>query len=395
MPRSNCPPKYRLHKARNCAVVTIDGKNHYLGPYHSPESFEKYNRLVAGWSVNGQLTRPVGDQPNPSILSINGLTLRYLDFASGYYLKHGKPTGEVDNIRCAVRVLKKLFGSTPAAGFGPKDLELVRQAMIEAQLGRKTINGRVGRLKRMFRWGTKEGLVPPGSYHALLAVEGLKRHRTAAKETGPVTTVSEKHVLAALSHVNPVVRAMAQVQELSGMRPQDVRNLRTCDVDLSGDVWVYTPWTHKTEHHGHVRRIAIGPKAQAILKPFLRPDDPKSYVFSPRAAVMAVRAERRRLRKTPITPSERNRCRKSHRKRTFCVQYLKDAYALAIARACFKAGVPTWSPNRLRHNCATKIRTLYGLDVAAAVLGHRLGTVTEIYAEADFRKAIEVMREIG
>jgi hypothetical protein len=33
MPGTNRPPTYRLHKARNCAVVTIDGKNHYLGPY--------------------------------------------------------------------------------------------------------------------------------------------------------------------------------------------------------------------------------------------------------------------------------------------------------------------------------------------------------------------------
>ena len=47
------------------------------------------------------------------------------------------------------------------------------------------------------------------------------------------------------------------------MRPQDVRNLRTCDLDRHGEVWVHTPWTHKTEHHGHVRRIAIGPKAWA------------------------------------------------------------------------------------------------------------------------------------
>jgi hypothetical protein len=31
-------PSCRLHKARNCAVVTIHGKNHYLGPYDSPES---------------------------------------------------------------------------------------------------------------------------------------------------------------------------------------------------------------------------------------------------------------------------------------------------------------------------------------------------------------------
>jgi hypothetical protein len=40
-------PKYRLHKARNCAIVTIAGRDHYLGAYDSTESREKYHRLVA------------------------------------------------------------------------------------------------------------------------------------------------------------------------------------------------------------------------------------------------------------------------------------------------------------------------------------------------------------
>ena len=38
MPRKTTP-KYRLYKARNCAVVTIAGRDHYLGPYDSPESW--------------------------------------------------------------------------------------------------------------------------------------------------------------------------------------------------------------------------------------------------------------------------------------------------------------------------------------------------------------------
>jgi integrase len=73
------------------------------------------------------------------------------------------------------------------------------------------------------------------------------------------------------------------------------------------------------------------------------------------------------------------------------------AYARLIARwrAGRRAGVPRWCPNQLRHRCATRVRRLYGLDGAAAVLGHRLGTVTEVYAEADFCKAIAIMREIG
>jgi hypothetical protein len=45
MPRKKTP-SYRFHKARNCAVVTIDGRDHYLGVYDSPESRERYHRLV-------------------------------------------------------------------------------------------------------------------------------------------------------------------------------------------------------------------------------------------------------------------------------------------------------------------------------------------------------------
>jgi integrase len=402
MPRSNRPPSYRLHKARNCAVVTINGRNHYLGPYHSPESFEKYNRLIAEWSINNQSHPPNSHNranllqiPNPPSLSINELILSYLDWAAGYYKKHGSRTTEFDNIRCALRFLMLLFGSTPAATFGPKDLELVRQAMIEDQLGRKTINGRISRIKRMFRWGTRVGLLPPSCYHALMALEGLKRFRSPAKETPPVTTVPELSIQATLNHLNPTVRAMAQIQALTGMRPQDIRNLRTSDLETSSDVWVYTPWTHKTEHHGHIRRIAIGPKAQLLLAPFLKPNDPQSYVFSPRDTVSNLQAERSRSRKTPRTPSERNRTRKSNPKRSPRLQYSKDAYTTAIVRAAARAGVPPWSPNQLRHNAATKIRSLFGLDATAAVLGHRLGSVTEVYADADFRKAIEVMRQIG
>ena len=37
MPRKK-NPSYRFHKARNCAVVTINGRDHYLGAHDSPES---------------------------------------------------------------------------------------------------------------------------------------------------------------------------------------------------------------------------------------------------------------------------------------------------------------------------------------------------------------------
>ena len=61
MARRHIPPTYRFHKARQCAVVTIDGKNHYLGPYGSPESHEKYSRLIAEWHANGRQLLPVSE----------------------------------------------------------------------------------------------------------------------------------------------------------------------------------------------------------------------------------------------------------------------------------------------------------------------------------------------
>ena len=247
----------------------------------------------------------------------------------------------------------------------------------------------------MFRWASRDELVPAGVYHGLLAVDGLQRGRSQARETEPVGPVPEEHVSAVLPLLSQQVRTMVQVQELAAMRPQDIRNLRTGDLDMTSDVWVYTPWTHKTEHHGHQRRIAIGPRAQVLLRPFLKPDAPTAYVFSPREAIALIRAERCAHRKTRRTPSELRRRAKPNPKRAPGERYTKAGYETAIYKACKKAGVPSWAPNRLRHNCATRVRRLYGLDGAAAVLGHRLGTVTEVYAESDLKKAIDIMRAIG
>ena len=75
MPRrtTSKPPKYRLHRARNLAVVTVDGKDHYLGPFGSPESHERYAQIIARWKQPAQM--PIGKVPAPA-LSIGELTLR-------------------------------------------------------------------------------------------------------------------------------------------------------------------------------------------------------------------------------------------------------------------------------------------------------------------------------
>jgi hypothetical protein len=110
MPRKN--PSYRFHRARNCAVVTIDGKDHYLGTYDSPESWEKYHRLVAEHLAERRETPP--PLPADAPLTVTELIARYWRFAKTYYVKDGKPTSEVHAIKLALRFVRPLYGTLPA-----------------------------------------------------------------------------------------------------------------------------------------------------------------------------------------------------------------------------------------------------------------------------------------
>ena len=42
-------PSYRLHKPSGQARVIINGEHIYLGKYGTPESYDRYDRLVAEW----------------------------------------------------------------------------------------------------------------------------------------------------------------------------------------------------------------------------------------------------------------------------------------------------------------------------------------------------------
>jgi hypothetical protein len=52
-------PTYRLHKPSGQAVVTLDGRDHYLGTHASPESRAKYLRLIRAY-LDGEVRIPSG-----------------------------------------------------------------------------------------------------------------------------------------------------------------------------------------------------------------------------------------------------------------------------------------------------------------------------------------------
>lgn len=115
-------PKYRCFKPRNLGLVVIDGKQHYLGRYGSPESVAEYNRLVQEWLARGDEPRAsVVDRPSGSVLTVNELILVFLTHHGKNYYRHadGTPTGEYDNFKESLKPLKSLFGRSPTSDFTP------------------------------------------------------------------------------------------------------------------------------------------------------------------------------------------------------------------------------------------------------------------------------------
>lgn len=406
-------PKYRRHAASGQAVVTIGGHDYYLGKHGSTASRAEYDRLIAEWLANGRRLIRVDD------VTIVEVMLAYITFANGYYVKNGKPTSETTLIRNALKVLRRLYGHTQAKDFGPKPLKTVRQAFIDSGLCRNEVNRRTGLIVRFFKWAVENELVPSSVHHGLRAVAGLRKGRTDVRESEPIKPVPDAFVDAIEAHAPPRIWAMVQLQRLTGMRPGEVCIMRTCDLDTAGRVWVYTPESHKTEHHGRDRRIYLGPRAQAVIRPWLK-TDLMAYLFSPKDATAELLAERRQTRKTRVQPSQVNRSKPQPRK-TPGACYTSNSYRHCIAKACDRAflhpalaSIPwealtpgqreelvvwqrshRWHPNQLRHNAATMLRREFGLDVARVILGHSSPVVTEVYAEVDREKALKVVGQVG
>ncbi len=93
MPSKTRIPSYRLHRASGCAVVTLNGQDHYLGAFNSPDSRSEYRRVISEWIARAQISS-AGE--NRSDLAVVEVVLAYLRFADTYYRdSQGQPTLEV------------------------------------------------------------------------------------------------------------------------------------------------------------------------------------------------------------------------------------------------------------------------------------------------------------
>ena len=200
--------------------------------------------------------------------------------------------------------------------------------------------------------------------------------------------------------------------------------MRAIDINTQGQIWEYRPHTHKGEHHGKERVVYLGPHAQEILKPWLK-TDLHAYMFSPVEGRAWYQAQRAMNRKTPKPRERQLPRRKSHPIRVPGDHYNPLSYGHAIQPPCEVAfGMPRelrrickkldaderkrlarlaaewraghcWHPNQLRHNAGSRIRAAYGIEAARVILGHASAVTSEIYAEIDREKAMEIMEKMG
>jgi integrase len=394
-------PKYRLHKQSGHAIVTLSNgaagrSDVLLGKYGTKASREEYARVIAEWEANGrQIVENVGD------VTVSELLAAFWRHCRKHYRRPDDTmTSEVGIFKLAMQPMKQLYGPTPAANFSALRLKAVRQRLFAPRplgkgkgmrtLCRGSVNRYVARIKHIFKWAVGEGLVPSSVLAGVQAVDGLERGRCDARESNPIGPVSDAIVDAIRDHVLPEVWAMIELQRLTGMRPGEVSAMRPCDLDTTGAVWVYRPSAHKMSYRGRDRVVCIGLKGQAIIKPFL-PTCTTDYVFSPQRAMEQRSAHLRAKRVVPLYPSHQS----GKPKRRWAERYDTNSYAHAIRRGCEAAGVPLWSPNRLRHARATEIRKRFGLEAAQVTLGHSKADVTQIYAERDLGLALKVAAECG
>jgi integrase len=266
----NAVPKYRLHRATKQAVVTLSGRDHYLGPWKSKASLVEYDRLIAEWLAAGR-TVPKSDEP----LTVAQLLAAYRQYAEKHYRRSdGTPTKTLQSsIAPIARRLREWYGSTAAADFGPLALSAFMERMIAEGCSRNYVNSAAKRIREIYRWAGSRERLPAECAQRLACVSGLQAGRTEARETEPVKPVDDAHVEATLPHLSSVVAAMVQVQRLTGCRPGEVCAMRWEEIDCSDKLWQYQPTQHKTKHHNKERIILLGPKAQAILSKY-RGQDP-------------------------------------------------------------------------------------------------------------------------
>lgn len=375
------PPKYcGPHQPSGKAYCWIDGKQKYLpGHFGSPESVAAYRRVLSAFSGK----RPLPDPDQCTVAELFDL----------WFAEHdGIPPKKYSHYcRCAAAILESGHASRLVQDFGPRALREVRDLMVDQQLARSTVNQRIGRIKKVFKWGVSQEMVPVAVMQALYTVEGLT---SKAKPPQRIVAVDWKRVEELKSLLSDTVYSMLRVLWLTGMRPDNLCKLKLEEIDRSDDVWLYTPEQHKTKYRGHGLVIALGPKTQKIILKCQKKRSESDYVFRP-ADSLAWHAKNNSMFKpwnarTPADNFSPNTLRQALLRAQAHKAGIKVKRALPTKKDFVRVGWNYFTVYQLRHAAATELRQSFSVEEVRAYLGHSTLSATEVYAEHDLASAKKI-----
>ena len=346
-PKADIPAYTRHSKGR--AKVKINGKNHYLGKYGSPESFAKYHAILAAHAAGTLGQKPICQGEEPIIADLTN-SYRFRE------LPRYENNQQHYNLRQQLMAALLLnYADLPCSEFGPLKLAGIRDGFVRAGNCRRHANEKTKTIIQIFRHGVAREMVLPETLTALESLPNLRRGEAHDNPPRHVPTLGD--VEATLTHMQLAPATMVKLQLATACRPSEAMNLRPQHIDRTGKVWVYRPEKHKTAHHGKIKAIPLLGDIVSELQPFMFGDD---LCF-------------RTAKGNP---------------------WSKDSYRLAIRRAYTKAGVPHWTPYALRHLSAQRVRDAFGVEHAAALLGHSRVDTTEIYSQASLDRSIEAAQAL-
>lgn len=362
-------PKYRKHSSGK-AFVEIDKRRIYLpGKYDSQESRDEYTRLIAKNAA----------PPVPAGSTLQHLANRYLDYAVRHWGDDSRSS--YHDYRRAIRFIVgdayMSLGGIDVSEFRPSHLKQLQQRMASTGRARETINGVIVKIRTWIKWCVSEELCEPDVLHRLQAVRGLEKGRGDAHDPPPREPVEWRDVQPTFRHLQPVTRDMLWLQWYSGARSRSICQATPAQFETAGDLMLWRP-RHKTERKREVV-LPLGRRCQAHLRPWLD-REPDEFCFSPLDG----------------RNSSNRRYRSAYEPDTYR-QAIQRGIAAAQERARKRnAYVPRkWTPHQLRHARGTIVRDRYGIEAAAAILGHSAVDVTELYTARSLALARTVAGEIG
>jgi integrase len=402
MPRPKAKaPSLRYHLSGQ-SVVTIDGKDYYLGKHDSPESLARYAVLIATYQAGG-LRLPddfdaysidaraaaILDHTQPTLQADQPIQIRHLTASYREHIKtkYASDIRERRRLNLMCDELDKHDGGKLAGDYGPLSLQAQRERWVKSGKSRKYVNRLAGCIVRMFKYAVSQELIDTETWNRLQSVESLRAGQTEAPDRDDVKPVSIEMVRETAKHLSPVLKAMVRVHVATGMRPSEVCNIRPCDIDRSGEVWMFRPAKHKTANKGKRKAVPIIGDAREAITDYLN-RDPQAYCFSPAESVAWWLATKRANRKSKVQPSQESRAKENPQKQPG-ERYNATTYRQSIQRAAKRAKVEQWHPYQLRHLAGTVVRDALGIEAAQALLGHSKASMTEHYAKQNESKAIE------